>query len=99
MLGVGGLEVGGGTSVLSVAEELELLEERHRAAGETVISNRAQVESWWVGSEVDTLPWEACSDRYSPWPVFLNRNNDACSADKAMTRRRGLRRSERWRYQ
>lgn len=77
ILGVVGLVVGGEMFVLSAAEELELLEERHRDAGEIVISNRVQVVGLRVGSGADTLPWEACSDRYSPWPVVLNRYNDA----------------------
>lgn len=95
ILGVVGLVVGGGMFVLSAAEELELLEERYRDAGEIVISNRAQVEGLQVGLGVDTLPWEACSDRYSPWPVVLNQDNDTCSADKEMAPRRGLRGSEK----
>lgn len=82
ILGLVGLGVGGEMFVSSAAEELGLLEERHHDAGEIVISNRAQVEGLRGGSGADTLPWEACSDRYSPWPVVLNRDSDNCSADK-----------------
>lgn len=71
MLGSGVPAVVGERSWWSAGEELELQEERHRVVLVIAIVIRVPVERWRAGSEVDTLPWEACSDRCSPWPVFI----------------------------